>query len=93
MLRMLGTGVLALALVGHALPAAAQESYTTRIEPNGFYGATETVEHGVRVIRPLPPARQIIVNPGGRTPLSVGVSDMRVNEYVPSTNRYFYPPY
>lgn len=93
MLRIVGTAALALGVVSLALPAAAQESYTTRIEPYGFYGASETVEHGVRVIRPLPPARHVIVNPGGRTPLSVGVSDMRVNEYRTRTNRYFYPPY
>ena len=36
-------------------PAAlAEEAYTTRIEPRPFYGATVTIEHGVRVFRPLP---------------------------------------
>lgn len=54
-----------------ALPAAAEEAYTTRIEPRNAYGATVTIEQGVRVFRPLPTERQVIVNPGGMTPLSL----------------------
>ena len=40
---------------------------TIRIEPRPYYGATVTLEQGVRVWRPLPPVKQVIVNPGGRT--------------------------
>ena len=70
-----------LALAG----AAAAESYTTRIEPRPFYGSVTTLEHGVRVIRPLPPERQVIINPNG-TPLSLGFNESRVYEYSSSTN-------
>lgn len=69
-------GALALA----AVPAFAGDAYTTRIEPRGFYGATISIEEGVRVFRPLPPTRHVIVNPGGATPLSLGFTDVRVNE-------------
>jgi hypothetical protein len=65
--------------------AAAAESFTTRIEPRPIYGATITREQGVRVIRPLPPVRQVIINPNG-TPLTLGFSDSRVYEYSSSTN-------
>ena len=40
------------------LPARADESYTTRIEPRNVYGATVTIEEGVRVFRPLPSERE-----------------------------------
>ena len=65
--------------------AAAAESFTTRIEPRPFYGAVVTLEEGVRVIRPLPPERQVIINPN-RTPLSLSYSDSRVYEYSSSSN-------
>jgi hypothetical protein len=57
--------------------ASAQEAYTTRIEPRPFYGATVTKEEGVRVFRPLPPHRQIIINPGQRTPLHLSFNETR----------------
>ena len=50
-----------------ARPASA-EGYTTRIETRPFYGAVVTLEEGVRVFRPLPVERQVIINPGGQTP-------------------------
>jgi hypothetical protein len=62
-----------------ALPAAAQ-GYTTRIEPRPFYGAVVTLEEGVRVIRPLPPDRHVIINPDFKTPLSLGFNETTVNE-------------
>lgn len=63
-----------------SLPALAYDAYTTRIEPRGFYGATISIEEGVRVFRPLPPVRHVIVNPGGATPLNLSISDVRVEE-------------
>ena len=60
--------------------AAHAEGYTTRIEPRPFYGATVTLEEGVRVIRPLPPERQVIINPGNATPLSLGFNETHVYE-------------
>jgi hypothetical protein len=75
---------------GAALPLAcathAQDAFTTRIEPQPFYGATVTIESGVRVFRPLPATRQVIVNPGGMTPLNLGYYDTRVTEQSTSTN-------
>jgi len=49
-------------LVSASLPAAAQS--TTRIETRTFYGATVTVEEGVRVIRPLPHGRVVVKTDG-----------------------------
>lgn len=54
------------------LPAAAGS--TTRIESRPFYGATVTLEEGVRVFRPLPPHDRVIINPNN-TPLSLGFSE------------------
>ena len=70
----------ALALVAAILaPAAAlaQQPSTTRIETRPFYGATVTLEEGVRVFRPLPPHQRVIINPGGATPLSLGFEEKR----------------
>lgn len=63
----------AAALVLAASPAVAGDSGTTRIVPYNAYGATVTVEQGVRVFRPLPPDNHVIVNPGNRTPMSLNV--------------------
>ncbi len=63
-----------------AAGSTSAQSYTTRIEPRPFYGATVTLEEGVRVIRPLPPERHVIINPDGSTPLSLGFNETRVYE-------------
>jgi hypothetical protein len=75
-------------LAGAALaaPALAQDAYTTRIEPRAYYGASVTIESGVRVFRALPPTRHVIVNPGGQTPLNLGYYDTRVVEHSQSYN-------
>jgi hypothetical protein len=59
-LGLLPLGLVAVALMGSA---QAQTAQTTRIETRPIYGATVTVEHGVRVYRPVPPARHLIINP------------------------------
>lgn len=59
---------------------SASAQYTTRIEPRPFYGATVTLEEGVRVIRPLPPERHVIINPDNATPLSLSFNDTRIYE-------------
>lgn len=64
-----------------SVAASAQDAYTTRIEPRNFYGAMVTIEAGVRVFRPLPPTRHVIVNPGGQTPLSMSFNETRVYEH------------
>lgn len=57
--------------------ALAQSPTTTRIETRPFYGATVTLEEGVRVFRPLPPHGRIIINPGGATPLNLSYEERR----------------
>ena len=71
-----------------AAGVANAESFTTRIEPRPFYGAVVTLEEGVRVIRPLPPVRQVIINPNN-TPLSLGFNDTRVYEQSSNYNYNF----
>jgi hypothetical protein len=44
--------------------ALAEEAYTTRIEQRPYYGAVVTIEHGVRVYRPVPATRHMIIDPG-----------------------------
>jgi hypothetical protein len=45
-----------------------------RIEPRPYYGAVVSVEHGVRVFRPLPSTHLMIINPGNKTPVSLSFS-------------------
>jgi hypothetical protein len=71
--------VLAVLAGASLVPAAAfaQSATTTRIETRPFYGATVTLEEGVRVFRPLPPHERVIINPNGATPLSLGFEEKR----------------
>ena len=74
---MRGLGLLPLAAVAGALicPAQAQQdASTTRIEPRPIYGAVVTIEHGVRVYRPVPPTTRLIVNPEG-VPMMLNIGD------------------
>ncbi len=64
--------VAAVAVVASTVAAAAQ-AVTTRIETRPYYGAITTIEHGVRVMRALPPHDRIIINPHGKTPVSINV--------------------
>ena len=64
-----------LALVTAATGALAQQ--TTRIETRPYYGAVVTIEHGVRVYRPVPPTTHLIVNPDGATPLEINIGGAR----------------
>jgi hypothetical protein len=65
------------AAVLFANAACAQDAaaHTTRIVPTDSYGATVTMEEGVRVFRPFPSERHVIINPEGRTPLSLNYYD------------------
>jgi protein-L-isoaspartate O-methyltransferase len=65
-------------------PAFAQT--TTRIETRPYYGATVTVEKGVRVWRALPPHDKIIINPGGRTPINLTVTQPQAQAPVIQNN-------
>jgi hypothetical protein len=69
--RAFTVAALAAAAICAAAPAALAEARTTRIETRPFYGATVTLEEGVRVFRPLPRHDRIIINPEGKTPLSL----------------------
>lgn len=78
MLR-LASLIAAAGLTAAVTAPASAESYTTRIEPRPFYGATVTLEEGVRVFRPLPPTRHVIINPNN-TPVYLSHQDVRVTE-------------
>ncbi len=67
---LLSTSLLSFALLFAGASAAAAASLT-RIETRPFHGATITLEEGVRVYRPLPSHRHIIINPDGKTPLNL----------------------
>jgi hypothetical protein len=78
--------------------AFAQDPGLTRIETRPFYGATVTIEEGVRVFRPLPPTAHMIINPS-RSPLNLSISYERrasqdegstagTNQYANAGNTY-----
>ncbi|HKZ96357.1 MAG TPA: hypothetical protein VJ045_05210 [Hyphomicrobiaceae bacterium] len=90
---LIAASMVASAALALGAPARAEEAFTTRIEPRAFYGASVTIEEGVRVFRPLPTQRQVIVNPGGATPLSLSYNDTRVVEEATSHNYYYSDPY
>ena len=71
----LPTLIVCLAMAG---PVIAQDASTTRIETRPYYGAVVTIEAGVRVFRPLPPTKKVIINPDGQVPLSLGFNETRV---------------
>jgi hypothetical protein len=83
--------VLAVSAIVAASAAFAQSS-TIRIEPRPVYGATVTIEEGVRVYRPLPPDKYVIVNPNG-TPVNLGVAEVNMTEtrrsYSKSVNKNY----
>ncbi|MGI9476643.1 MAG: hypothetical protein ACR2PI_08050 [Hyphomicrobiaceae bacterium] len=72
----LGLGVALGAVVAVAATAVANDARTTRIEPRGFYGATVSIEAGVRVFRPLPRTTHVIINPN-KTPLNLTIEETR----------------
>lgn len=86
-MRVLAFGLIAGAGVAvGSLPAFA-ESATTRIEPRPFYGATVTLEEGVRVFRPLPPHDRIIIVPRGVGPVNIDVGTGMRRYYVDGYRR------
>jgi hypothetical protein len=73
--------LVALILAAAAAPTSvAAESSTTRIEPRPYYGATITIEHGVRVYRPLPTVKHVIINPN-QTPLNLSFNETTARSY------------
>ena len=71
------TAAAAMMLTGAMPVAMAGDAGTVRIEPRPFYGATITLEAGVRVFRPLPPRKYVIINPGSKTPLNLSLSEVK----------------
>jgi hypothetical protein len=71
------------------------EGRIIQIEPRPTYGATVSIEAGVRVYRPLPAGpRTVIVNPS-KTPLVIDVGENNVDNRTTSNssvvvNRYRY---
>jgi len=72
-----GAGLLAVAAT-----ATFAESGTTRIVHDEPYGAIVTKEAGVLVFRGLPPTRKVIVNPEGKTPLDLRLTEVRETNVV-----------
>ena len=73
-----------MSMVGMGLmtvPAAATDATTTRIEPRVFYGATVTLEEGVRVFRALPPHKQVIINPDSKAPVNLSFNETVEHKY------------
>ncbi|MEL6374071.1 MAG: hypothetical protein AAFR04_08885 [Pseudomonadota bacterium] len=83
--RTLGIAMAAAAALNLGV-ASVNAGETVRIEPRAYYGATVTIEAGVRVFRPLPPTKRVIINPGGRTPLSLSFEDVEHRTYNQSHN-------
>lgn len=73
--------LLTVAIALAATPVLASEASTTRIEPRAYYGASVTLEEGVRVFRPLPPHKHVIINPGSQTPLSLSFNELEEKRY------------
>ncbi len=84
-MRTRALGILAAAGACLATTAALADALTTRIETRPFYGATVTLEEGVRVFRPLPRHDRVIINPNGQTPLSLNFSETREYSFSHST--------
>jgi len=73
--RLLRLAIPAAALALGATAALGGEPSTTRIETRAFYGATVTIEEGVRVFRPLPSHNRVIINPGGKASVALSFED------------------
>nr|WP_319384046.1 hypothetical protein [uncultured Roseibium sp.] len=74
--------VAAAGLLAVVSTAAYAESGTTRIVHDEPYGAIVTKEAGVLVFRGLPPTRKVIVNPEGKTPLDLKLTEVRETNVV-----------
>jgi hypothetical protein len=82
-MRALGVAMVAGSCLGTS--AALADALMTRIETRPFYGATVTLEEGVRVFRPLPRHERVIINPNGQTPLSLSFNETREYSFHHST--------
>jgi hypothetical protein len=71
-----GLSAVAMAFGLLASSAVADDARTIRIEPRPFYGATVSVEAGVRVFRPLPITKEMIID-SGRQPIQLSITEER----------------
>ena len=75
-------------------PVLAQDARTIRIEPRPYTSVAVTIENRVRVWRPMPPTALVIVNPGNKANINLGIDvDRRdrgdvINNNV-NTQQYF----
>ncbi|AHB48016.1 hypothetical protein W911_05755 [Hyphomicrobium nitrativorans NL23] len=76
MIRFVSASAAALLLT--ATVAVARDGHTTRVVRGDVYGATVTVEEGVRVFRPLPSDRHVIVKPEGSDNVEIEIRDYTV---------------
>jgi protein-L-isoaspartate O-methyltransferase len=72
-MRLVSHSLLTAALTAIGTTAVSAEAVTTRIETRPYYGATVTIEQGVRVWRPLPPHDRIIINPGAKASVNFDI--------------------
>lgn len=72
---LLATATTVLAVALSTVSAFAQS--TTRIETRPYYGYVVSVDKGVRVWRALPPHDRVIINPEGKTPLTLSFNEHR----------------
>ena len=77
MIRVLSASAVAILLIAAA--AQARDGHTTRVVRGDVYGATVTVEEGVRVFRPLPSDRHVIVKPEGSDEVEIEIREYNVN--------------
>jgi len=75
----LGCAVFA-ATIGLAVTGMAHAGSTVRIEDGYPSAVTISREAGVLVFRALPPTERVIVNPGGKTPISLSITEKQVIE-------------
>lgn len=83
---MLRSGLITAAALAFATAAVAGDAATIRIEPRPFYGATITLEEGVRVFRPLPVQKYVVINPENKTPLGLNLTDVKETRHNYNTN-------
>ena len=84
-LKLASLALLTAALGLTATAAVAQHATLTRVEPRPFYGATVTLEAGVRVFRTLPSAKRVIINPGHKTQLNISDTTIRETRTINTT--------
>ena len=87
-MRLVGASAACMLIVGTS-PVMAGDASTIRVEPRPFYGATITLEAGVRVFRPLPKRKYVVINPGNKTPLGLNLTEVNETRRVYNENHNY----